>query len=439
MNKLRTLTHYLYLPLIVLIIGCGNEKRPPEAKPIAPPVEKKILPKESALPVGEVIPLVQMRSNSRQSYALYLPTNYTVDTPMPILLAFDSQGNGGFPVRKYKDLAEKYGWILIGSNDSRNGQPGAETMDIVRVLVDEVRDRYPLYPERLYTTGFSGGARVAALTAVETQAIAGVIGCGAGFPQLEGPIGKRFDFISIVGVKDFNYIELVDLQNRLNKAQMRNFMLEFEGGHEWPTVELMEEGIWWLELNAMRDGKITRNEELIETVAKRFAEQDKEFERKKDMLGQQRHGKKGVFFLYDLHPDGATYQLNREQLHALPEVQAGVKDLQTSLMTEQESRKQFQSDILDKDAAYWKREVSRMQKLCDKSSTFMEKMNCRLLNHLSITCFMNITNGIRMKQMETAKKMLDLYGLVDAENADQPFLYARFIWSKTILKKHCNP
>ena len=56
-----------------------------------------------------------------QSYALYLPSHYTSDRRWPIFYTFDPDGHGNVPAELMKDAAERYGYIVVGSNNSRYG------------------------------------------------------------------------------------------------------------------------------------------------------------------------------------------------------------------------------------------------------------------------------------------------------------------------------
>ena len=73
------------------------------------------------LPRGETIPDVRCADDALQGYALYLPSCYTADREWPVIFAFDPGGRGLNPVERYKKAAEKYGYIVAGSNNSRNG------------------------------------------------------------------------------------------------------------------------------------------------------------------------------------------------------------------------------------------------------------------------------------------------------------------------------
>ena len=67
------------------------------------------------LPVSKVIERVVCLKDASQSYALYLPPDYTPDRRWPVIYAFDPGGRGVRPVERFKDAAGKYGYIIIGS------------------------------------------------------------------------------------------------------------------------------------------------------------------------------------------------------------------------------------------------------------------------------------------------------------------------------------
>ncbi len=70
---------------------------------------------------GVLLPEVVSQQHSDQTYALYLPSAYAPNKKWPIVYAFDPAARGRMPVELMKDAAEKYGYIVVGSNNSRNG------------------------------------------------------------------------------------------------------------------------------------------------------------------------------------------------------------------------------------------------------------------------------------------------------------------------------
>jgi dienelactone hydrolase len=221
-------------------------------------------------PRGQIIDKVTCRANSQQSYALFLPSYYTPQKKWPILYAFDAGARGRLPLERFKEAAEKYGYIVAGSNNSRNG-PLEPIAEAVRALIDDTQARFPIDERRVYLTGFSGGARVAVSVAHPLKgSVAGVIGCGAGFPSEITPSPSiPFVYFGTVGLEDFNYPEMSRLNQVLDRLTLPHRMATFEGGHDWPPPALCLEAIEWMELQAMKSGKRKMDEALIEEMFNR--------------------------------------------------------------------------------------------------------------------------------------------------------------------------
>jgi pimeloyl-ACP methyl ester carboxylesterase len=202
---------------------------------------------------GAITDKVICQADPTQSYALYLPSGYTPQRNWPILYGFDPGGRGERPVELFKEAAEKYGWIVVGSYNSRNG-PGVPLNDIVMALWRDTHERFAVDERRVYTAGMSGGARVASSVAIGMRdRVAGVIACAAGFPYAERPSREmHFAYFALAGVEDFNLIELRQLEEGLNKANIANQLLTFEGDHAWPSKLLLEEAVAWHEAMAFQ-------------------------------------------------------------------------------------------------------------------------------------------------------------------------------------------
>jgi len=160
-------------------------------------------------PVGTLIPKVVTIANPEQSYALYIPKSYSATRLSPIIYAFDPGANGGRPVELMKDSAERYGYIVAGSNNSRNGSWKIEA-EAAQAMLKDTEKKLSIDGRRVYFAGFSGGARVAARLAQICKCTAGVILNGAGFqPETSASPETRFAVFAAVGTYDFNYGEMV--------------------------------------------------------------------------------------------------------------------------------------------------------------------------------------------------------------------------------------
>lgn len=106
-------------------------------------------------------------------YYLYVPSTVQPSSPVPlIVMLHGSNRTGNSLVEKWKDLAKKEGFIIVGP-DSQNlkgwwaPQDGPEYL---RDVVEELKKKYPIDQRRVYLFGHSAGASFAiAMSLLESQ------------------------------------------------------------------------------------------------------------------------------------------------------------------------------------------------------------------------------------------------------------------------------
>jgi len=96
---------------------------------------------------GKVIESVACKADAQQTYALYLPSGYTPAKKWPMLYAFDPAARGKLPVTLFKDAAEEFGYIVVGSNNSQNGM---QVASIVQTLWADTHARFKIDDQRVY-------------------------------------------------------------------------------------------------------------------------------------------------------------------------------------------------------------------------------------------------------------------------------------------------
>lgn len=214
---------------------------------------------------GQAVEKVACSKDPTQTYALFLPASYTPSKKWPILYAFDPAARGIIPVKLFSEAAERYGYILVGSNNARNG-PWENNIKAAQTAWEETHLHYSIDNNRVYTTGFSGGARVASgFSSILKVQGAGIIACSGGLPawleanQMDSPL-----FFGIAGIRDFNCRELKGLDEKFDSLGITHRIRIFDGAHEWPPKELCTEAIEWMELQAMKSGDLPRDNAFIE-------------------------------------------------------------------------------------------------------------------------------------------------------------------------------
>src|SRR5882757_7291948 len=218
--------------------------------------------KADSLPVGKIIDSVVCKADRSQSYALYIPAKGN-GLVLPVVYFFDPHGSGAFPLGKYTSLADKYGFIIIGSNNSKNGNDWPATENIWRQLQDDTKGRLKINSDRVYTCGFSGGAKVAGYIALQHPGVKGVIANGAGLPDGTPAGDFNFSFTAIAGEGDMNLTDLVAFSNDLDRTRTRHRIIFFEGKHEWAPESSMSIAFTGLQFDAMQAGLIPGDESFI--------------------------------------------------------------------------------------------------------------------------------------------------------------------------------
>ncbi|MDQ3711571.1 MAG: hypothetical protein M3388_05065 [Acidobacteriota bacterium] len=220
------------------------------------------------LPRGVVIEKVACLNDNAQSYALYLPTNYTPDKRWAILYAFDPFAQGKVPVEIFRDAAERFGFIVVGSNNSQNNSGLQKLTEIITAFWKDSHARFSIDEKRTYATGLSGGARVANYFAASCRGcVAGVIACGATFsPKFPLDRSLPFPIFGTVGTDDFNYPELIKTFEKLKEIGITNRLDVFDGRHGWLTKDLTFDALEWMNLQAMNSGRMERDKKFIENL-----------------------------------------------------------------------------------------------------------------------------------------------------------------------------
>jgi tetratricopeptide (TPR) repeat protein len=217
---------------------------------------------------GKAIEKVDCTGASGFSYALYLPSAYSAEKTWPVLFIFDADAQGMVPLKLFQSAAEKYGYIIVSSNNSASDDPTVPNLQAMFAMYNDATARFSLNKQRMYAAGYSGGARIACDMAYRYAGqFAGVIGAGSGFPTDHDPTPDTpFAFFGTVGNLDFNYYEMRLLEPKLKAAGIPYRIRVFDGSHDWPPTEICTEELEWMEIQAMKSGKGDKNPVLIQEI-----------------------------------------------------------------------------------------------------------------------------------------------------------------------------
>lgn len=198
---------------------------------------------------GRVLDSIAVSNTQNETFALYLPKSYNPTLSSSIVFVFDPAARGALGAEVFKEGSEKYGHIVICSNNSKNG-PYEQNFSIAENLFNHIFSNFNIDSEHIYLAGFSGGSRLAAAIASISNSFKGVIACGAGFSGNPShiPINQDFAYVGLCGDEDFNYREMIRNKKYLERFNFKNTLFTFEGGHRWPKKAQVEKAFRWLEL-----------------------------------------------------------------------------------------------------------------------------------------------------------------------------------------------
>lgn len=256
------------LLLALLAVGPTGaaQSAPPPPPPSASAPETPRLP-PLAFAKGTVIPSVTWPGAPGQSYALYLPSGYTPDRTWPVLYAFDPRAKGAAVAELFRAGAERYGYVVASSNTSASDRPDDPNPAALSAMWTDTHARFAIDDRRIYLAGMSGTVRAAVeLAHAAPGVVAGVIGAAAGWPFERRPDqGDRFAFYGTTAFGDYNYYEVLGLEEPLRRLGLLHHFEIFEGVHQWMPGEIASRALAWFELQAMKAGLRAKEAGWIDT------------------------------------------------------------------------------------------------------------------------------------------------------------------------------
>lgn len=345
-------TYILISGLLFFMASCNGNKHQ----------EKAPAKSYKSWKTGNLYADVKAEGDTSISYAIYLPESYDIKKSNRILFMFDAHARGSLPIENYQSLAEKYHIIIAASNNSKNGQNATERNHIITEFMSDVEKQFHIDNSKIYTAGFSGGARVATLIALFNSNVAGVIGCAAGFPQVQNPVNKSFTWVGIAGNRDFNFLELKNMNRQLIANGWNSHLLVFDGKHEWPPKEVMDEAF-----QIVLNGK-----------------------------------SKNLTYNYKDNSSGRALE-NQE-----------IKQ-----------QKMLARAMEEKSSTWWNNKITQLENDTNQTVTIDKKlMNQRLLNYLSMIAYIYTDRAFKLNNIESVSKYLSIYERVDPDNPDMFFYKA---------------
>ncbi len=408
---------------VAIITSCSNniKKEEPAALPISEVQKAQVV---DTFKSGFVYQNIKCIASPDNQFAFYLPANDSSKNK-PVLFFFDAHGDPVLPLQKYKKLADEFGFILVGSYNSKNGNDWPTTEQIWTTLYTDVSNRLPINQQRIYTAGFSGGAKVASYIGLNHPNIAGVIANGAGFPETQTVApANDFCFVGITGNGDMNMTELVALNQNLNSIGAPHQLLFFNGKHEWCPIATMKDAFLFLEFNAVKQNKAIANPEMISAFIAAHDLKINQFKKENDLLKYADENKLVANYLRGISNEYLKYESAYNAIIKNPVYQQQQKAYSNILQAENNIKSNLAATLQqNNDVAFWQKTISDLNKAA-KANSDNGAMNKRIISYLSLAAYSFSNRALNTGDNETASRYVNLYKIIDPENSEADYFTA---------------
>lgn len=398
------------LLLTALLFSCGNKSK--NSKPEQDSIVKEV---KFQVEIGNIVANQSISSN--YSICYYLPRTYDSLEHLATLIFFDSQGEALKQIEEYKSLSEKFGLILIGSNDSRNGLQEFDYERIATEITKIAKLKFKVDEGRVILAGFSGGARVTSSLAFKTPGISGVINCGAAMP-VEYLKEVKFNYFTFCGDEDFNFQEMYEVNKEIVNLESPNLAFAyFNGIHQWPKATDFERSIHFMLVKTETRDSVKK---LLIGNALEFEKTHKTSKPSIDKILDERD------FLTRCKAYGDQESMtNLEKMKESKALIEATKKAEKIRIVELSSINSLDQNMVGQNNDWWQKTISEIELAKNKNGdNAIKLLNQRLLNHLSLTSYMYARRSLSEKNLVEASKFINIYLRVDPKNPEAYYLKA---------------
>ena len=392
---------------------------------------------------GVLYDTVPLLETPEESFALYLPHSFDPESPSAVIFVFEPAGRGSIGVKPFIDAAETYQLIVVCSNNSRNAAY-SRNFEIAQRWFDDVFSRYNIDQNLIYAAGFSGGSRLASAIGVLSGAFKGVIGCGASFSGNSGQVpytGEHFYYFGLVGTRDMNYQEMLKARQWLNRINLPNRILSFEGRHRWPDSLKISSAFHWFRLLDINSNRAPTDEAFLEFYLKtewasanealksqKLIETAETYEHIINTLSQH-------FRLDSISVRLKELKKTREYKKAMAESER-IATLENKLAEKLVGRIRLETEqeSLPEDFKWWIKEIARLQEdYIEDENPEMRDMGLRLQSMITAVSIENLEFAVSERN---SKDILYYTQLMHANWPENAYIQFRIARAYAVLKKN---
>ncbi|RKS45070.1 hypothetical protein BC962_2745 [Gillisia mitskevichiae] len=213
---------------------------------------------------GAVVDSLPINDSIPDSFAMYLPRDYTTDKSWPIVFVFDNEGRGINTARLFSSATEEQGYLVVASNNISKEDSLLTNLETASRLVKKILLNFPIDENRVFTAGLGEGALVSSALPVLYPKIKGIL--------VVEDVWINKDFLAqdnikrtVVGFAGYksDYSKFNESFDMFKIFNHKSMIYNYEDESSWPSVKLISHGIGSFTLQSMLEGNQPKDEQII--------------------------------------------------------------------------------------------------------------------------------------------------------------------------------
>jgi len=188
-----------------------------------------------------------------EDYLIFIPEKTNFNDTYPLIVFFTPDADTKGTLKHFKDLAQKYKWLLFISKEFHIGVDMAKVITDLALTIESLSESLPIDKSKIIVSGFSAGAMGAHFFSyAEPKLISAIIiNSGTIHQDLKGvvtghPKSKRVVFLA--SPTDYGYKSMLEDKRFLDSLGWKTKWIEFKGGHRLAPKDIYEKAFAWLKI-----------------------------------------------------------------------------------------------------------------------------------------------------------------------------------------------
>tara|TARA_R100000935_G_scaffold44460_1_gene67337 strand:+ start:205 stop:1635 length:1431 start_codon:yes stop_codon:yes gene_type:complete len=217
---------------------------------------------------GAVKDSVPINDSISESYAIYLPKDYTSGKKWPIVFVFDPDGEGLNVARLFMQALEGQDFIIASSNNISRKDSLLINLERATRLFTAILSTFPIDEKAIYSAGLDEGAVVASAMPAIIPALTGVLVVEDVWVNSEFLV-QNPNKHTVIGFADNMSNSKYEFREKfrlLNNLKYPAYYYQYEGNGTWPSSNLIAHAMGGFKLQNMLNGGGVKDVAIIDNL-----------------------------------------------------------------------------------------------------------------------------------------------------------------------------